>query len=222
MNRNSGMSLVEVMIVMAIFALMVLVINGVIISAQNLWSSSSIFSTLEDEALRVSRQIAGDLEKSAVMHVPSGTGLSYTDLLPHITETGGNDDDGYFGDNITFLTPSFDSNGQPGLYVTSSVIDVDWVNGVVISFSIATVGSKKVIRRSSYDVGDISSLESIDLTNNVISMTFRDKDTDPQLPYYIVKWSFVLQRIGIAKRTYTVQRNGEVFLRNSRGSEDLY
>lgn len=222
MKQNSGMSLVEVMIVLGIFSMMVLVINGVIISAQNLWSSSNIFSTLEDEALRVSRQIAGDLEKSSVMKCPTGSGLAYTDLLPHIDETGGTSLDGYYGDNITFLVPSFGINGQPQLKITNSSLGVDWLSGTVISFSLVTVGGKKVIRRTSYSVGDFVNAETTDLTNNAISLSFRDKDTDSALPYFVIKWAFVLQRKGVAARTYTVNRNGEVFLRNSRGAEDLY
>lgn len=222
MRQNKGMSLVEIMIVVGIFAMMVLVVNGVIVSAQSMWSSSTIFSTLEEQALRISRQIAGDLEKSAMMYAPSGSGLSYTDLLPHVTPTGGNSTDGYFGDNITFLVPKFDANGQPQLKVTSNDISVDWLAGTIINFSLVTENGRTRIRRTSTSVGIAGSTETVDLTENATSLEFRDKDTDSKLAYFMVRWSFTLAKRSMMSRTYSVQRTGVVFLRNSRGAEDLY
>lgn len=216
------MSLLEIMVVTAIFAAMTIVINNVIFSAQVMWSGGSSYSSLESECLKITKQISADLEMSAVMQVPTGVGLSYTDRLPHVEISGGDDTDGYYGDSITFLTPGFRSNGEPIVLFTSTELSVDWTQGSVITYStIPTTGGSNILRRTVTNLVT-GAVTSKDLTTNLESIRFRDKDSDVDIAsYYVVKYDMTLKKKGIAGRFYSIIRSGYVYLRNSRGAEDL-
>ncbi len=222
MKNENGMTLIEMLFVLAMFAAITYAINSTIFSAHTLWSGSKAFTDLEKEALDITRQIAGDLEKAAVMMAPPDTGLSFSDRLPHIGVTGGNDTDGYYGDNITFLVPTYSSDGEPLLRITSNDIGVDWSKGRIISYSVVTVNGKRVLRRTSTKVDDSTDTNTIDLTDKVVYVRFRDRDTDYHVKsYYEVIYEIRLQSAGPGGRVYTVTRSASVYLRNSRGAEDL-
>ncbi|MDZ7815936.1 MAG: hypothetical protein U5N86_08025 [Planctomycetota bacterium] len=213
-----GTSIVEMVFVLAIFTVVLLAINSVIFSAQTMWGSAYPYSTLEEEALKIFRQLKGDLTNSAVMWAPSDTGLSYSDRLPHIPITNGNETDGYFGNELVFLTPHFDSDGRPILDISGDDIIVDYSQGNIVRYYV----SNNELRREVTDLTD-DSVRTDTITKHLASISFYDHDTAPTKmdSFYTVRVEIELTKRKFTGRILSISRNMTAFLRNSRGADDL-
>ena len=222
MRSENGFTLLEIIIVITVFVIMTFAINNVIFSAQNIWSSSSAFSKLEDEALRITKMLSKDLSSSAVMWAPSSTGFSFDNRLPNIPITGGSTTSGYYGDSIIFLIPKFDSTGKPLIAATANYLGVDWDQSYVVNYyTVPQTGGKLILSRNCVNVSDSTDTKTDVLTKNLVSIKFRDKDTDSSIPsFYVVRYEIVLKEKGLTK-DYTIKRCGSAYLRNSSGSSAL-
>ena len=220
-GNNSGMTLVEAIVVTAIFAVMAVVINGVIFSAQSIWATSFPYSTLEEEALVVSRQLNVDLSKSATRFAPLEAGLDFTDTMPHVDITNGGmlETGDEWGSEIYLLGPAFNEANRPILGSSESGMTIDWSIGSIIRFY--QRGRELVREVTSITDGQVS--ESV-VTRNLVEIKFFDADCAPLLidSFYVVRYELTLTKRIFTGRVVTVTRNGVAYLRNSRGADDLF
>ncbi len=221
LTDNRGMTLIEAIIVAAIFAMMAVVINGVIFSAQSIWATTFPYSTLEEEALVISRQLNIDISRSAARWAPDEAGLAFTDPMPHVnTDDGGvleNDD--LWGSELFLLGPAFNSSNQPILGGAGVGMTIDWTIGTVIRYY--QDGTKLV--KEITQISDGSTTEQV-LTNHLVTIRFLDADCAPLTidSYYLIRYEILLQKRIFTGRLVEITRNGVAFLRNSQGADDLH
>jgi prepilin-type N-terminal cleavage/methylation domain-containing protein len=223
MNKRSGMSLVEMMMVMAIFSMVILVVYRAVYDIQTMHSGGMSQSMLETEALKIVKRLSTDLQMSAAMHCPTSSGLTYTDLLPHIDISGTDAGGASYGENLVFLIPSFQTNGQPNLLISATDLGVDWGRSKIVRYTpVNRPNGRRALTRTTTDVyTGVTSAPEV-LTEYLQSIEFRDKESDSDVDsYYTIKYVLTLRQMGVGRKLYYVRRGGYFYLRNSRGSEDL-
>lgn len=219
-GNNKGMTLIEAIVVTAIFAVMAVVINGVIFSAQSIWATSFPYSTLEEEALVLSRQLNIDISRSAARWAPEEAGLGITDPMPHVSvETGDiltNGDE--WGSEVLLLAPAFNASNRPILSGVGEGMTIDWKIGSIVRYY--QEGTQLI--REVTQITDGTVTEQV-LTNHLVSIRFFDADSAPLTidSYFLLRYEIMLQKRIFTGRLVQVSRNGTAFLRNSQGSGDL-